>query len=183
MVDMMVAVQRDGPRASLLSLGLVLGLLLVAFGPGRDLLITTFALLVALLGMFGLMALLAVRLNFLNAIAVPITIGIGVDYPFNVMARLRQERAPGGHLMQGLWQTGGAVMLCSLTTMIGYATLLLSDTGAIRSFGMAAVLGEITSISAAIVTVPALLYASGALQRLRAARRRTGRAVKKGRPE
>ena len=35
--------------------------------------------------------------------------------------------------------------------------LLLSDTGAIRSFGAAAVLGELTCISAALVVVPALV--------------------------
>jgi predicted RND superfamily exporter protein len=61
------------------------------------------------------------------------------------------------------------VALCSLTTMIGYAVLLLSDTGAIRSFGMAAVLGEITSIVAAVVTIPCLLWVIG---RGRYARRR-----------
>jgi predicted RND superfamily exporter protein len=98
-----------------------------------------------------------VQLNFLNYIAVPITIGIGVDYPFNVMARLRQDMAAGLPLRSGLIQTGGAVILCSLTTLIGYAVLLLSDTGAIRSFGMAAVLGEITSALAAVVIVPSLL--------------------------
>jgi predicted RND superfamily exporter protein len=34
---------------------------------------------------------------------------------------------------------------------------VLSDTGAIRSFGAAAVLGEVTCISAALVVVPALV--------------------------
>ena len=43
--------------------------------------------------------------------------------------------------------------------------LLLSDTGAIRSFGAAAVLGELTSILAAIVTVPCLLLVLGRLGR------------------
>ncbi len=174
-VDMMEAVQRDGPLASAISLLLVLLLLLVSFGPGRDFLITSYALFVGAFGMLGLMGLLHVRLNFLNYIAVPITIGIGVDYPFNVMARLRQEVAENGHLGMGLLSTGTAVVLCSLTTMIGYAVLLLSDTGAIRSFGMAAVLGELTSITAAIVIVPCLIVAFGRLQQRRGrANRDTG---------
>ena len=36
---------------------------------------------------------------------------------------------------------GGAILLCSLTTIFGYFTLLLASSGALRSFGQAAVLG------------------------------------------
>lgn len=157
-VEMMEAVEREGPRASLLSFALVLGLLFLAFGPRGGMALTTFALFVGVFGMFGLMSLFGVRLSFLNYIAVPITIGIGVDYPFNIVARLRQE---GYRASRGVLRTASAVALCSLTTIIGYAVLLLSDTGAIRSFGAAAVLGEITSISAALVVVPALVLVAG----------------------
>jgi predicted RND superfamily exporter protein len=156
-VDMMSAVQRDGPRASIISLVLVLLLLYGSFGWSREYFITAFALFAGSFGMLGLMGLLGVQLNFLNYIAVPITIGIGVDYPYNVMARLRQDMTANKPLWPGLVKTGGAVVLCSLTTMIGYAVLLLSDTGAIQSFGTAAVLGEITSIIAAILIAPCLL--------------------------
>ena len=168
-VDMMSAVEHEGPRASLLSLCLVLVMLLAAFGLGRSLSLTAFALFIGLFGMLGLMQLFGVRLNFLNYIAVPITIGIGVDYPFNVIARVRQERRRGGAYddgaLRGVMQTAVAVVLCSLTTMIGYAVLLLSDTGAIRSFGAASVLGEITSIIAAVLVVPALLLVGRLRQR------------------
>ena len=155
-VDMMAAVQHDGPRATLFSLGLVLLLLLAAFGFGRHFAVTVFALFAGVLGMLGIMAIAHVKLNFLSFIAIPITIGIGVDYPFNVAARLRNER-PGERWGRGLLETGGAVILCSATTAIGYAVLLLSDTGAIRSFGLAAVLGELTCIVAGVVSVPSLL--------------------------
>lgn len=157
-VEMMDAVEAQGPRAALLSFALVLGLLLLAFGLRAGLGLTTFALFVGVFGMFGLMSLLGVRLNFLNYIAVPITIGIGVDYPFNIVARLRQE---GFAPSRGVLRTAGAVAVCSLTTMIGYAVLLVADTGAIRSFGAAAVLGELTTISAALVVVPALVLVAG----------------------
>jgi predicted exporter len=155
-VDIMAAVRRDGPRASLLALVLVLVLLAAALGPSRDLAITVAALLVGLFGMLGLMQLCGVRLNFLNYIAIPITVGIGVDYPFNVIVRLRQDRAAGRAPWRGLAATGRAVVLCSLTTSIGYAVLLLSDTGAIRSFGAAAALGELCCVAAALVVTPAL---------------------------
>ena len=48
------------------------------------------------------------------------------------------------------------MLLCSATTAIGYAVLLASDTGAIRSFGLAALLGEASCLFAALVVAPAL---------------------------
>jgi uncharacterized protein len=53
--------------------------------------------------------------------------------------------------------TGGAVILCSLTTTLGYLALLLSINGAVRSFGLAAAAGEVTTVLAAVAFLPALL--------------------------
>ena len=47
--------------------------------------------------------------------------------------------------------------LCSFTTVVGYASLLLSANQGIRSFGLAALIGEMTCIGAAIALAPALL--------------------------
>ena len=156
-VDMMRAVERDAPRATAVSAILVLALLLAALGPGRDFAAAAFALAAGVGGMLAAMALLHVRLNFLSAVAIPITLGIGVDYPLNVIARVRQELASGGDVRAALRQTGRAVALCSATTAIGYLVLLGSDTGAIRSFGLAAVLGELSCLAAALLVAPAAL--------------------------
>jgi uncharacterized protein len=163
-VDMMRAVERDAPRATAVSAMLVLVLLAAALGPGKDLAAGAFALAAGAGGMLGAMALLRVRLNFLSAVAIPITLGIGVDYPLNVIARVRQELLSGGDVRLALRRTGGAVALCSATTLIGYLVLLGSDTGAIRSFGLAAVLGEVSCVLAALLVAPAALVV---LRRLR----------------
>ena len=47
--------------------------------------------------------------------------------------------------------------LCSFTTVVGYASLLFSANKGIRSFGLAALIGEMTCIGAAIALAPALL--------------------------
>jgi len=49
------------------------------------------------------------------------------------------------------------VTLCSATTIIGYATLVTADNMAIQSFGLTAVIGELTCLSAALFALPALL--------------------------
>ena len=68
---------------------------------------------------------LGIKINFVNFIAFPITFGIGVDYAVNVMARyLRDGERDVGAAVRG---TGGAVGLCSLTTIIGYSSLLVAQ--------------------------------------------------------
>jgi len=53
--------------------------------------------------------------------------------------------------------TGGAVTLCSLTTVIGYSSLLLAKNHALFLFGAVAVIGEVSCLFAALLALPALL--------------------------
>ncbi len=55
-------------------------------------------------------------------------------------------------------ETGGAVVLCSLTTTIGYLALMLSINRGIVSFGLAAAVGEILCVLAAVLFLPAFLF-------------------------
>jgi uncharacterized protein len=98
---------------------------------------------------------LGVKISFANFIAFPITFGIGVDYAVNVMARYVNdgERDVRGAVIA----TGGAVGLCSLTTIIGYSSLLLAKTRALFYFGLVAVLGEVSCLTSAVLVLPALL--------------------------
>jgi hypothetical protein len=52
---------------------------------------------------------------------------------------------------------GGAVILCSLTTLIGYISLYTSANRALNSFGLAMSLGEVTCLAASLLALPALL--------------------------
>jgi predicted RND superfamily exporter protein len=62
-----------------------------------------------------------------------------------------------GSVVDVVRETGGAVILCSLTTTLGYLALLTSINGAVRSFGLAAVIGEVTCLHAAVIALPAVL--------------------------
>jgi predicted RND superfamily exporter protein len=95
-----------------------------------------------------------VKLNFLNFAALPITFGIGVDYAVNVVQRYRADGSRD--ILGALRTTGGAVVLCSLTTTLGYLALLGSANRAIRSLGLIAVVGEVSCLLAAVTVLPAL---------------------------
>ncbi|HVJ14151.1 MAG TPA: MMPL family transporter, partial [Polyangiaceae bacterium] len=96
-----------------------------------------------------------IKLNFLNFLALPISIGVGADYALNMLKR--RESSGDISLYRIVVETGGAVVLCSLTTTLGYLALLLSINGAVRSFGLVAAVGEITTLIAGVLVLPAYL--------------------------
>jgi predicted RND superfamily exporter protein len=103
----------------------------------------------------GVAGAIALKLNFMNFVALPITLGVGADYAANIWARLRREGP--ARLRTVVAETGSAVALCSTTTIIGYSSLLLSRSGAMRSFGLLADLGEALCLLAALVALPSLV--------------------------
>lgn len=148
------AVVHDGPIITAASFAGVL-LLVVAVARGRGAWLIVGSLVVGVLWMIGAVAVAGVRINFLNFIALPITFGIATDYSANLYLRYRQDGR--ARLPDVIASTGGAVALCSLTTIIGYGALLLADTQGLRSFGAAAIFGEIACLTTALVLVPAVL--------------------------
>jgi predicted RND superfamily exporter protein len=157
--DMIEAVMSESPKAIVLSfLGTAL-VVAIAFSRGnkgwRAASLVILALILGIAWMGGTFAALSTKINFLNFIAVPITFGIGVDYAINVVNRWRVDGP--GKVLHTVRETGGAVVLCSLTTILGYMALLRSINRAVRSFGLAAVIGELTCIFAALIVLPAIL--------------------------
>jgi predicted RND superfamily exporter protein len=157
--DMIEGVMEESPKAIVLSFLGVAIVVLIAFWKGREggraSFLVVSALVLGIVWMGVSFRFFDLRINFLNFIAVPITFGIGVDYAINVVNRWRLD-GPGS-VIHTVRETGGAVVLCSLTTTLGYLALLKSINAAVRSFGLAAVIGELTCIFAALVVLPAVL--------------------------
>jgi predicted RND superfamily exporter protein len=154
-IDIADAIVRDGPIATLVAFGAVVALVALALRRLRPTVQVLASLLLGVAWLVGAATWARVRLNFLNFVVFPITFGIGVDYAANIVQRWRQEGA--GSLDRVLRETGGAVALCSLTTIIGYGSLLAADNRALRGFGVLASLGEVACLAAALVALPAFL--------------------------
>lgn len=153
--DLLEGIKKDGPRISLLSFfGVLLVMLLLLKGAKRSLLVG-FSLILAVFWMVGLQGLFQIKYNFFNFIALPLTFGIGIDYPINVYIRCQQEKFRNyGKILS---HSGAAVLLCSLTTIISYFTLFGATSQALVSFAKLAFLGEITCLLMALVGVPLFL--------------------------
>ncbi|HEX3479199.1 MAG TPA: MMPL family transporter [Kofleriaceae bacterium] len=154
--DVLEAVLTDGPRATIASLLGAILVVLVVVGRNRHGFVTIVCGLGGTMLMLGCAALLGLKINFLDFVALPITIGIGIEYAVNIATRERQEGPGSGRA--ALATTGGAVAICSYTTIVGYGSLLLSQNLGIRSFGLAAMIGELTCLGVALFLAPALLW-------------------------
>ena len=153
--DILAQIRADGPRvvaaaaaALLLMVVLVVGLNVRAFA-------VLTATTLGSVGLIAVCALLDIKVTFLDFVALPITLGLGVDYAINVAHRHHHEEDLDP--VETLRTSGAAVFLCSLTTVIGYGSLLVSDNLAIRGFGTAALIGELTCVLTALVVVPAIV--------------------------
>ena len=153
--DMIEAITRDGPKATLFAFIAVVVLVIILFHSPKPIVLVLFSLILGVVWLGGLILGFQLKINFLNFIALPITFGIGVDYGVNIFQRYRQEGNSG--ILRVIRETGGAVALCSFSTIVGYGSLLIADNQAFVSFGRLAVLGEITCVTAAIIALPALL--------------------------
>jgi hypothetical protein len=153
--DIVTTMERDAPLIiGFALLGSILAVI-ITIGIRRHGLVTLACGLAGVLVMIAACAIAGLKVHFLDLIALPITIGIGIDYAVNLAVRDRQEGSRGpAHLMT---TTGSAVLMCSYTTSVGYSTLMLSANGGIRAFGLAALLGEVACILMALVVAPAWL--------------------------
>ena len=167
--DMISAIANDGPKATFVAFLTVIVLVLLIF---RDIKLSGSVLASLLLGvlwMGGIMGAYNLKINFLNFIALPITFGIGVDYAVNIFSRYQLDGRRS--IRQAIEYSGGAVALCSLTTVIGYGSLLFAGSQAFVSFGLLSVVGEVTCLLAATVAIPAFWAFRESRKREKTARR------------
>jgi predicted RND superfamily exporter protein len=150
---MIRSVLHDGPIATAASLIAVLFIIAIAIRPLSAAGLALGTLILGVLLMVGGAGWAKVHVTFLNFIALPITFGIGAEYALNVITRYREER----DVARAVISTGAAVALCSWTTIVGYGSLLAARNQALQGFGLMAIFGEVSCLSAAIIALPAVL--------------------------
>ena len=152
-------IKKDLARVMLLVIGSILLILMLYF---RRVVKTVFAIIPVACGsicMLGTIYILGIDLNFLNVIVVPMIIGVGVDNGIHLMQRYYEirEKPLGGDLRRTVVRTGRALVMTSLTTMVGFGSLILADFRGIREMGLLSIFGIAYTLLASLVLLPALL--------------------------
>jgi hypothetical protein len=144
----------DATRSVLLGLAIIVVLLWIDF---RSLRLTAIAMAQLLAGvamMLGIMRLLDIEVNYVNAFVATMILGVGIDYGIHLVHRMEMS---GGKMEPGILQTGKAVVLAAFTNVAGFGTLALGGYPALRSFGLVALIGSLTCLMTTLTLVPALM--------------------------
>jgi predicted exporter len=114
------------------------------------------AALPTVLGMvqlFGLLGWLQIPLNPANIIVLPLIIGIGIDDGVHVVHELRRSPASVG--LSGPTTTG--IVITSLTSMVGFGSLIFARHEGLRSLGRVVALGIACCMVTSAVLLPCLV--------------------------
>jgi hypothetical protein len=126
--------QSDSTRAGIAALAAIFLILLLDFHNLKLVLLTMFPLLCSFGALFGVMGYTGIEVDFINIIAFPLLIGIGVDDAVHISHRYRIEGKGG--IARAVAKTGTAVLLTSVTTIIAFGSFIPSPMRAMKSTGI-----------------------------------------------
>ncbi len=130
---------------------------ILALGRVQDALLAMLPLIVGMLWTAALMWLLNLKFNLANMVAAPLIIGIGVENGIHLVQRFREDpNGSAADLIAG--STGQAVVLFSLTTMVGFGSLMVADYYGMFSIGLLLSLAVGCVLVASNAMLPVLLY-------------------------
>ncbi|WNG50762.1 MMPL family transporter [Archangium minus] len=110
-------------------------------------------LTVGLAMMLGIMTLSDLHLNFMNIIILPILLGFGVSHGLYLLHRFLEGTSP----VVALRSVGAAVASSTLTTAAGFAALLVASHNGLKSMGIMACIGLITTLVVSFTVLAAVM--------------------------
>lgn len=137
------------------AMGAIVLYVLLAFRNARTALFILLPVGAGSLWTLGIMDLMDLQFNLANLVILPLIIGIGVVNGIHIVHRFREEGDKNVTVMSK--STGQAVVLSSLTTMIGFGSMMIADHQGIYSLGLLLTIGVGSCLVASITFLPALL--------------------------
>ncbi|MHC4872614.1 MAG: efflux RND transporter permease subunit, partial [Planctomycetota bacterium] len=115
-------------------------------------------IIIALAYLIGIMSLFTIYFNFINVLVIPIIIGLGVDNGIHLVHRYYESKSS---IKLVVMETGRAIVITNLTSMIGFGSLWAGSYKGLKSMGMLSVLGLTMSIVASLIILPSIMKIIG----------------------
>lgn len=158
-------IQAGKTQMALLAFGMILAFLYFVY---RNLVkaVTPIIPIMMIVGWNGLvMYSLGIDYTPMTATLASMSIGVASEYTILIMERAYEEREKGMALLPAIQhavsQIGTAITVSGLTTVFGFAALMLSAFNMIANFGMVTVFSVGFSLIGAIIVMPAVLVLLG----------------------
>jgi len=142
-------------KSSLLFASLsIFAVLIIYYRSLKLVLLAITPLLIGLAALAGIMSMFGLDFNFLNLIVIPMIVGIGIDDGVHFTNTFCQS--DHFSISESMFQTGRAVILTSLTTILGFGSIILSHYPGLKSMGYVAIIGISACMLASITVLPAI---------------------------
>jgi len=134
---------------------LIVGCLALAYRRWTPLLVHLASLVFALGACVTLLKLTGTKLNMLNALALPLVLGVGVDYGMHLLLALKEGTRTREHLTTVL----KPVVISGLTTIAGFGALVFAQNPALKGLGTVCGLGVASCLVASVLfAVPVMAW-------------------------
>jgi len=161
--DELISVTRGAKFAGILALILVGIVLTVGMGSFRLVAATLICLLTGLSLTAAFAALAIGHLNLISVAFAVLYIGLGVDYAIHLCLRYRELEDKGMTPETALWQSvqdvGGSLVLCAITTAVGFYCFVPTAYTGISELGIISGTGMFISLLVTLTLLPSILCA------------------------
>lgn len=144
-------VQSDFKRIFLPAVGVIFLGLGIVFRNWKETLLVLLILITSLITVNALMVLAGVSWNFLNCIAFPLIVGIGIDYSIHLIFSMRRQEEN----QQSIWRgVGLAIGFCGLSSVIGFTSLTTAQNELLKSLGWICAVGVFITMFLSLLILP-----------------------------
>ena len=111
---------------------------------------------------FGVMGYVSINITMATMAVLPILIGLGIDYPIQFHNRYQEELSRNHSVGKAIAVSFGSMMpavgVALVATVVGFATLYISDVPMIRDFGLILVIGIVVCYIVALFFLYSVVY-------------------------
>ena len=146
-------VQKEGFRSLWITLLIILIILSFSYKNFKNAFFSIFPIILGVTSMLGFMSLFNVHLNFMNILIFPIVLGYGIQNTVYIHYRYQESK----DIAYTMSKTGTAVLVSSLTTLIGWSALMISDHRGLQSIGIVSSIGIFSILIISFTIVPSFI--------------------------
>ncbi len=154
-------VSRRAGIAAILALGMVCFTLTLAFHSWRLMVVTLLTLLVGLSLSAGFATVAVGQLNILSLAFAVLFIGLGVDYAIHLCLRYQELLGLGNEpflaMRKSLQEVGPALMLCAVTTGLGFYAFVPTNYAGMSELGLISGTSMFIGLVISLTVLPAIL--------------------------
>lgn len=149
------SIVRESSLATLIAFAVNWLIVALHFRRLRDAILVMIPVTAGALLTVGAMGAIGIPFNFFNVVGIAFIFGFGVDYGIYIM-QSRAERPTGG-AAEALRRSGGCIVLCAVTTLASFGSLILSHYRGLASIGAVLCLGTVFCLLSTVLFLPSLI--------------------------